>query len=131
MSIPFIPANYIEHLDPSMVRVPVLEADMHKVRDPWQIMWEGMDPEDRFFGFVRLHEGIGATPASYTEASQFSFVHAVQSGVMKAREINETQNFNRDKIYIINAMRTDFARIVLPQVEVIPFFKLSRTIDGD
>lgn len=110
----FDPSEYIERLDADFVRADPLPVESYKVKKPWQVIWESRDPEERYFGFVELHEGHGVTPSTGEHASQFDFYTVVKTGVMKALELGETQNIHRDSIYIINAERTEVARIVLP-----------------
>lgn len=108
-------SDFLEYLDPRTVQVFPLPSELYKVKEPWQVLWQANDPEDRYFGFVKLHEGTGAEPASAAQGSQFDFESVVKAGVMKARELSQTQNYRRDTLYIINATRTSFARIILPE----------------
>lgn len=130
MSANFEVSDFVEYMDPTMVRVDPLPVEYYKVSEPWQVLWEVRDPEDRYFGFVKLDEGRGATPATALTASQFDFEIGVKAAIRKAREVNEGQNFDRDRIYLINALRTSLARIVLPKDEVAPFYKLGQIEEG-
>jgi hypothetical protein len=127
----FETSPFLNIVNPEIIRIEPLPLEHYKVREPWQIIWESRDPEDgNSFDFVSLTEGRYANRATALTATQMELPFAIGATVEKARDINQGQNFNRDRIYLVNAIRDKLAQVVLPKEEILPMYHLGNISAG-